>query len=332
MDAKPSEMSRLKRFGLHLQRAGWNALCHSAFQNSKAAAYSAILSLFPTILAITTVLALAPEGNTFLGELSYGFSQILPPDTMMLVQTYFQADHQRSLHLIFVACSIAFFAAMGLMLAIMEGLRRAERMPRNAWNFWKQRLIAVMLVAGTLIPMFFATALITFGHFIEFWIADSANHALQFYVLLFWRILRWLIALLTSIAVLTMIYHFGIPRRRRWQQALPGAILSTGTWFASTLLFGWYVTHFSHYQVVYGSLGAGMATMVWLYIVSLSILFGAEFNAEMAGVQIPEPQDVEPSCMPVNRQTNPAKASTTPSNQILEQVAETIVKNIARLE
>lgn len=331
MDLKSNEMSRIRRFGLHLHRAGWNALRHSAFQNSKAAAYSAILSLFPTILAVTTVLALAPEGNTFLGELSYGFSQILPPDTMMLVQTYFQADHQRSLHLILVACGIAFFAAMGLMLAIMEGLRRAERMPRSAWNFWRQRWIAMVLVAGTLVPMFFATALITFGHFIEYWIADSATHALQFYVLFLWRILRWLIALLTSIVVLTMIYHYGIPQRRHWRYALPGATLSTLTWFASSLLFGWYVTHFSHYQVVYGSLGAGMATMVWLYIVSLSILFGAEFNAELAGVNLPEPNDADPICPTASKQAATTKNHLA-ADQILEQAAKTAIQTIEKLE
>lgn len=283
----------LYRFRLHLQRASWNAFRHSAFQNSKAAAYSAILSLFPTLLATTTVLALAPEGDTFLGELRYGFSQILPPDTMLLVQAYFQPGHGRSIHLILIAFGISFFAAMGFMLALMEGLRRAERLPREAWNFWNQRVIAVLLVAGTLIPMFFATALITFGHFIEHWIVDTAGHDLRPYVLLFWRVTRWVIAVFTSVVVLAVIYHFGIPRRRHWRRSLPGALLATVTWFVSTLLFGWYVTHFSHYQVVYGSLGAGMATMVWLYIVSLSVLFGAEFNAEIAGVCTVEPPELD---------------------------------------
>jgi membrane protein len=283
----------LRRWQLHLQRAGWNAFRHSAFQNSKAAAYSAILSLFPTLLAATTILALAPEGNTFLGELRYGFSQILPPDTMLLVQAYFQPGRGRSAHLVLIVFGISFFAAMGLMLALMEGLRRAERLPRSAWNFWRQRVVAVLLVAGTLVPMLFATMLVTFGHFIEHWIVDSAGHELRFYVLLFWRVIRWGIAVVTSVVMLAVIYHFGVPRRRHWKHALPGALLATVTWFVSTLLFGWYVTHFSHYQVVYGSLGAGMATMVWLYIVSLSILFGAEFNAEVYGVCGDEPPELD---------------------------------------
>lgn len=292
-----------RRFSNDLKQAGWNSFRHSAFQNSKAAAYSGILSLFPTLLAITTVLALAPEGPSFLGELRYGFSQILPPDTMLLVQAYFNPGKGRSLHLILIACTISFFAAMGLMLAIMEGLRRADRLPRNAWNFWKQRLVATLLIPGMLIPMFFATALITFGHAIEQWMILEAGHALRLYVLLFWRATRWTIALFTSVVVLATVYHFGIPRRRHWKHALPGAFLSTATWFLATLLFGWYVTRFSHYQIVYGSLGAGMATLVWLYIVSLSILYGAEFNAQVYRLDRPEPGEAD---------TDPHAPNTTP--------------------
>ncbi len=286
----------LHRFSNDLHKAGSNAFRHSAFQNSKAAAYSGILSLFPTLLAFTTVLALAPEGPSSLGELRYGFSQILPPDTMLLVQAYFNPGRGRSLHLVIIACSISFFAAMGLMLALMEGLRRADRLPRSAWSFWKQRLVAILLIPGMLIPMFFATALITFGHAIEQWMIIEAGHSLRLYVLLFWRAIRWAIALFTSVVVLATVYHFGIPRRRHWRHALPGAFLSTATWFVSTLLFGWYVTRFSHYQIVYGSLGAGMATLVWLYIVSLSILYGAEFNAQVYRLDRPEPG--EPDTQP----------------------------------
>lgn len=299
-----------RRFGNDLRQAGWNSFRHSAFQNSKAAAYSGILSLFPTLLAITTVLALAPEGTSFLGELRYGFSQVLPPDTMLLVQAYFSPGHGRSIHLIIIAFVISFFAAMGLMLALMEGLRRADRLPRSAWGFWKQRLVAVLLVPGMIIPMFFATALITFGHAIEQWMIMEAGHSLRLYVLIFWRASRWAIALSTSVVVLATVYHFGIPRRRHWKHALPGAFLSTATWFLATLLFGWYVGRFSHYQIVYGSLGAGMATLVWLYIVSLSILFGAEFNAQVYRLDRPEPGELDtqslgpkPIASPSNRRS-----------------------------
>jgi membrane protein len=56
--------------------------------------------------------------------------------------------------------------------------------------------------------------------------------------------------------------------------------MATAMWFLTTLMFGWYVTRFANYSEVYGSLGAGIALLFWLYIVSLSVLCGAEFNAQ----------------------------------------------------
>lgn len=297
----------LRRFSNDLKQAAWNAFRHSAFQNSKAAAYSGILSLFPTLLAITALLALAPEGTSFLGELRYAVSQILPPDTMLLVQAYFSPGRGRSVHLVIISCTITFFAAMSLMLALMEGLRRADRLPRNAWNFWRQRLVAISLVPGMLIPMFFATALVTLGHSIEEWMILQAGHTLRFYVLFFWRATRWVIALFTSVVVLATLYHFGIPRRRHWKHVLPGAFLSTAMWFLATLLFGWYVGRSTRYQLVYGSLSAGVATIVWLYMVSLIILYGAEFNAQVYRIDHPEPGEFDTE--PFTPQT-PAKPST----------------------
>jgi membrane protein len=72
----------------------------------------------------------------------------------------------------------------------------------------------------------------------------------------------------------------GTPVRQPWRRVLPGAIAATAMWFLTTLAFGWYVTRFANYSQVYGSLGAGVALLFWLYIISLSILCGAEFNVQ----------------------------------------------------
>jgi membrane protein len=77
-----------------------------------------------------------------------------------------------------------------------------------------------------------------------------------------------------------LIYHLGSPLRQNWVRTLPGAVAATLVWFVTTLGFGWYVTRFANYSQVYGSLGAGIALLFWLYIVFLSVLFGAEFNAQ----------------------------------------------------
>jgi len=94
-----------------------------------------------------------------------------------------------------------------------------------------------------------------------------------------WTAIRWLIATMTSIAVIALIYHNAVPRTQPWHSVLPGATLATAMWFLATALFGWYLQRYADYSIIYGSLGVGIALLVWMYMVSLVVLVGAEFNA-----------------------------------------------------
>ncbi|MGC2298764.1 MAG: YihY/virulence factor BrkB family protein [Acidobacteriaceae bacterium] len=278
----------------HLRRAVWAAFGHSVFSMAKAAAYSAMLSVFPALVVVTTLFAVVPSGDDLRGVIRSALEQVLPPDTMLLVQNYFINYHTRSIRIVWGCAFVSLFAAMGVLLSLMEGFRRAYRLPRGVWGFWQERFAAVFLVPGTMLPMAAATVFLAFGHSIENWMINNSGHELHFYVIWFWRLIRWAIALLASVMSIVLIYHFGLPRhkhpehggrmafiRGRWRETLPGATIATVSWFLATLLYGWYVTRFADYAIVYGSLGAGIATLVWLYMVSLSVLIGAEFNAQL---------------------------------------------------
>ncbi len=264
-----------------LRRALWKAFGHNAFTIAKAAAYSELLSLFPALLVIATLLSAAPASEAVRSDIHTLLSDLLPPDTMNLAQGYFAPTSARSHRLVISACIVAVAAAMGVMLSLMEGFRRAYRLPRGQFGFWKERLVALLLIPSTLLPMLGATAFVVFGHQIEQWMVSNADHELRSYVLLGWRGVRWMIALITSVAVLQVIFHFSTAVRPPWLRTVPGALLATSMWFGSTMAYGWYVTRFADYSRVYGSLGAGIATMVWLYFVSVAALLGAEFNAQV---------------------------------------------------
>ena len=120
---------------------------------------------------------------------------------------------------------------------------------------------------------------VAFGSQIEARILFHMGHGLAPFILLAWTATRWLIAILSSISVIALIYHNAVPRTQRWHKILPGAIVATAMWFGATLLFGWYLNRYADYSIIYGSLGAGIALLVWMYIISLIILVGAEFNA-----------------------------------------------------
>ena len=254
------------------------AMAHDAMNTSKAAAYSGMLMMFPALLVITTLVAEVQEGATALGGLRALFEQLLPPDTLDLLQQYVLSRRLHSVQLMFSAAFLGIFAGLGVMLSLMEGFRRAYRLPAEDWGFWDRRLRALLLLPIALVPLSVATAVIVFGHQIELWMVANAVHDLRHIVLLFWRMARWSVALVTSITVLTALYHFGTRRKEHWLWVGPGAVAGTLIWFPATLAFGFYVTRVANYSRYYGPFGAGIATLVWLYITSFSVLLGAELN------------------------------------------------------
>jgi membrane protein len=266
------------RFMASFRRAVWQALAHDVLNTAKASAYSGMLMLFPALVVLATLLALVPEGPSLMGELRTAFEQFLPADTMDLIQSSLQAQRIQSAQLLFSSLTLSAFAALGLMLSLMEGFRRAYRLPRDEWGFWQRRIRALMLVPISLGPLALATLVLVFGRVIEAWAIANAGHELRTVVLVFWRLARWGVAAVTCVSVLTALYHFGTKRTEHWTWVAPGAIAATVVWFPATIAFGWYVTRIADYSMFYGSFGAGIATLVWLYITSFSALLGAELN------------------------------------------------------
>jgi membrane protein len=268
----------MSQFFRKIRRAILLALEHDVINTSKAAAYSGMLMLFPALLVLTTLLAQVQEGTTLVGEVRSIFEQFLPADTMDLLQSYILSRRIYSAQLILSATGLSIFAGLGMMLSLMEGFRRAYQIPHEDWGFGGRRLRALLLVPIALVPLSVATLVIVFGRQIELWMIDNAGHELRHIVLFFWRMVRWSIALLTSMTVLTAVYHFGTKRTEHWLWVGPGAVAGTLIWFPTTLAFGWYVTRIADYSMFYGSFGAGIATLVWLYITAFSVLVGAELN------------------------------------------------------
>jgi membrane protein len=266
-------------FFVHFRRAVWRAFQHDAFATAKGAAYSSILTVFPAFLVVASIFAASHQTETFAREISFAIGQVLPAGTTALALAYFNTSKIRPMHVIFSASVVTLTAASGVIVSWMSGFRRAYGIATNPWGFWKERAMAFLLIPLSMVPLGFATVLVGFGNQLQNWLAVHTIYELRGAVLLLWTWGRWSIGTLTSIAVIALIYHLAIPRTQSWQRVLPGAVLATVLWFGATVCFGWYVTNYANYAVIYGSLAAVIALLVWLYLVSIVMLIGAEFNA-----------------------------------------------------
>ena len=91
--------------------------------------------------------------------------------------------------------------------------------------------------------------------------------------------LSFCVAFGAMVMVTALVYYFGPNRRQAFRNVFPGAMLATLQWLLATLAFGWYVRNISNYNVLYGSVGAGLALLVWMYVLAVIVLLGCEFNA-----------------------------------------------------
>jgi membrane protein len=274
-----------------LRLSVWRAFSHDAFGIAKGAAYSSILSLFPGMVA--SVRAASHKTVTAVREITHAMGRIFPPGTAETAQAYFISTQEQPVRLLVTTSFLTLWAASGVMISWMEGFRNAYQLPRT-WGFIKERFIAFGLVIMAGLPLAFATALVAFGTQIERSAMYHMGGEFRPYILLLWTASRWLIAILTSIAVILLIYHHAVPRTLAWHSVLPGSVLATAIWFPATVLFGWYVNRFAVYSLVYGSLATAIALLVWMYIISVIVLIGAEFNALLYPRPVSSPVSAKP--------------------------------------
>src|SRR6202521_4208960 len=267
----------LGRFWRLFRLSIWRAFEHDAFGIAKASAYSSIFTFFPALLVLGSVMATINRGEVYLREISYALGTILPAGSSTAL-SYLRGSADRPVGLLISTSLLTIWSASGVIISWMDGFRRAYQLPKT-WGLVQERLIAISLVFMAGVPLFFATILVAFGSRIETRILFHIGHEFGPLILLLWGAIRWLIAILTSIAVIQLIYHNAVPRTQPWHSVLPGAVLATAMWLLTTAFFGWYLQHYVDYSVIYGSLGVGIALLVWMYLISLVVLIGAEFNA-----------------------------------------------------
>jgi membrane protein len=271
------------RFWGLLRRALVAAYEDNCFGVAKGAAYSTLLAFFPVLASIAAILVQA-NAESISRVLSEFLFEVVPPGTQDLVQYEFTVRGQRPLWLLIVATLLSVWAASGAMMSLMEGFQAAYRLPSGR-PFLKQRGVAVLLVFIVAIPALCASLLILFGARTERGVIEwagfgSDGEQIKGWVAVLGKASRYLIALGSTVLVNGLLYYFGPNRALKFSCVWPGACVSTALWLLVTSGFAWYVRNIANYNVLYGSIGAVIALLVWMYLLAIITLIGCEYNAE----------------------------------------------------
>jgi len=241
-------------------------------------AFFVLLAIFPAITALVSAYGLFFNASTIANNLSL-LSDIVPANVLSIVHEQAQriaANSGRALSVgIIVGILVSLWSAMSGVKAMIDALNVIyEQQERR--NFFKLSLVALVFTLGGFATFLLAIAAVIVLPLVLAPIGlGSAAGTLT-------RFGRWPVLLLVLLIGLAVLYRYG-PNRRvaRWQWVSVGSVFAAVTWIVASYLFSWYLASFANYNATYGSLGAVVGLMMWLWISTIVVLLGAELNAEI---------------------------------------------------
>lgn len=240
--------------------------------------FFALLALFPAITALVSIYGMLADPATIADNLSM-LDRVLPESALELISGQVIAiasAPKTSLSIAgIVAILVALWSANGGMKALIEALNIAW-FETEKRSFIRLNLVSLALTLGAIFGVILMIALVAI-------LPVLLNTILAGSTVKTWlNWLRWPILAGMLILGLAVIYRFGPSKEDpRWQWISPGAVLATLGLLIASILFSWYTANFANYNETYGSLGAAVATMMWLWIAAIVVLTGAEVNSEV---------------------------------------------------
>lgn len=288
---------KLRELGGLLRRCLALAWRHNCFGVAKGAAYSALLAFFP-LLTATAALLVQIRAEPVTRIVSRALARVLPPGTEGLALEYFRVHGQRPHELLVAASLVSVWAASRVMTSLMEGFNAAYEVAVER-PFLRQQAMAIVLVFASAVPALLASVVILLGARTERavigWLGlVPAGRVFEDWVAWAGTASRYAVAFGTTVVVTALLYKLGPNRPQRWRYLWPGAVLATLLWLAATLAFSWYVRNIAEYNILYGSIGAVIALMIWMYVLAVVALIGCEFNA--AYERLAKPNDSGSGC------------------------------------
>ncbi|WP_019140465.1 YihY/virulence factor BrkB family protein [Noviherbaspirillum massiliense] len=242
---------------------------------ASALAYQALFALFPFIIFLIALLGML-DMSSFFEWLRQRAQLVLPQEAMTGVNRAISELKQPQGGLLSVGAIVAIWSASGGIRAIMHALNVAYDVKegRPAWKLYPLSVLYTIGIAGMLVV---AGLLMSVGPEAIHWLTSQLGMEQLFATL--WAWLRWPFALFLLCLAVALIYYVAPDVEQQFRFITPGSVVAVLVWIAGSLAFNYYVRNFSDYSATYGSIGTIIVLLLYFFISSAVLLFGAEVNA-----------------------------------------------------
>lgn len=269
-----------RRYVVALRRTPFALWRDDATDSAAALTYYTVLAIIPALLV--TVASIGLAGSKATGELADQITSLVPAQSRQLIHgALTQMTHQRT-----AAWLLTIFGTVGALWSASSYLgvfRRALHRMNGAVDHrppWRTAP-RIVITACALLALLVASAftLVLTGDAVHrigplLGIGSTAS--------VLWTVLKWPLLLALAAVLVLIVFRTGPPGTRHLRRALPGGVLAVLLWLLMSAGFALYAAHSGTYSRLYGSLAGSIVFLVWLWLSNLSLVAGAQFNAELA--------------------------------------------------
>lgn len=266
-----------------LVRAGKDLVDDDMPLFASALAFNLFLAIPATLLLVVGIFSLVTDPSA-IADITERLGTVVPAEAVTLVESsllQLGANPSSGVLMTVVGFALALWTTTGAANTLMTAVNRAHELDDER-SFVQKRLVAAAIVALLGVALAAVAVLLILGPHIQGWIGRALDA--ERVVAWSWWTFQWPILLVVLFAVFAVTFALAVDTgRRRWSIASPGALVAVVVWIAGSAAFGFYASSFGSYNKTWGSLSAAIVTLVWLWVSSLALLYGAEVNAERDG-------------------------------------------------
>jgi len=259
----------------------WHGLDHDeVFTRAAALSYYFFSALVPMMFFLMAVLGMFASQSEHLRDTLLSYARdVMPQAAFTLVEKALREISTTSTgaKLVF-GLVLSLWSGAGGMSSIIDALNRCYHVEKTR-PYWKKMAVALGLTLAIALLIICALAIVLYGGDIAEFVGRHIG--LSGMIVFAWKIAQWPLALFFVVWAFALIYYWGPDAEQDWLWLTPGSLAGVTVWIGASLLFRAYLHFYNTYSKSYGSLGAVIVLLLWLYITGLAILLGGEINSEI---------------------------------------------------